>query len=114
MTGPMNGPTNGPTNGSTNEDAAQVTLAERVAWLDWAALGALHTDVAYASTLPDGPPVVLPGTARVVFLAAAQGGTLGELTARVAEESGQPVEAIADDVAAFVEALVGLGILARH
>ena len=49
-------------------------------------------DAVYASALPDGPPMVLRGTAALIFLVAARGGSLDEVVAGVAEESGQPVE----------------------
>jgi hypothetical protein len=44
---------------------------------------------------------------------AARGGSLDEVVAGVAEESGQLVEAIRDDVVAFVDELVHLGLLTR-
>jgi uncharacterized protein YbjT (DUF2867 family) len=97
----MSGPHSGRLNGS-------VTPGRRVAWLDLADRG---QDAVYASALPDGPPLVLRETAALIFLVAARGGTLDEVVAGVAEESGHPVEAIRDDVAGFVEELVHLGLL---
>jgi uncharacterized protein YbjT (DUF2867 family) len=94
---------------SDREDAP-VRLANRVAWLDLADRG---QDAVYASHLPDGPPMVLRGTAGLIFVVAAAGGTVDEVVAEVAETSGQPVEAIRDDVARFVEELVLLGLLTR-
>jgi hypothetical protein len=87
-----------------------VTTGSRVAWLDLADRG---QDAVYASALPDGPPVVLTGTAALIFLVAARGGSLDEVVAGVAEEAGQPVEEIRDDVVSFVDELVGLRLLIR-
>ena len=91
-----------------------VRLADRVAWLDSADHGAGdEQDAVYASGLPDGPPMVLRETAALIFLVAARGGSLDEVVAGVAEESGQLVETIRDDVVAFVDELVHLGLLTR-
>ena len=87
-----------------------VATGSRVAWLDLADRG---QDAVYASALPDGPPVVLSATAALIFLVAARGGSLDEVVAGVAEESGQPVEEIRDDVVSFVDELVGLRLLIR-
>jgi hypothetical protein len=87
-----------------------VGLAGRVAWLDLAERG---QDTVYASSLPDGPPMVLHTTAALIFLEAASGGTLEEVVERVAEESGQPAQEISDDVLSFVDELVRLGLLTR-
>ena len=87
-----------------------VRLADRVAWLDLADRG---QDAIYASALPDGPPVVLQATAALIFLVGARGGTLEEVVEGVAEESGQPVEGIRDDVVGFVDELVARGLLTR-
>jgi hypothetical protein len=85
-----------------------VDLADRVAWLDLADRG---QDAVYASLLPDGPPMVLGATAGLIFVVAAAGGTVDTVVAEVAEESGQPVEAIRDDVVGFLDELVRLGLL---
>jgi hypothetical protein len=87
-----------------------ITVADDVAWLDVNVVG----DVVYATTLPDGPPVVLRETARLIFTAAAAGGTLEEIVDRVAEDSGADLEDLRDDVESFVAQLVTLGLLARH
>ena len=87
-----------------------LSTGSRVAWLDLADRG---QDTVYASALPDGPPVVLSGTAALIFLVAARGGSLDEVVAGVADESGQPVEEIRDDVVRFVDELVDFRLLTR-
>jgi hypothetical protein len=103
MSGPASSSGDGPPTGS-------VSLADRVAWLDLADRG---QDAVFASALPDGPPVVLHATAALIFLVAASGGTLDEVVAGVAEQSGQPVDDIRDDVVGFVDELVTRGLLTR-
>jgi hypothetical protein len=87
-----------------------VRLGDRVAWLDLAERG---QDAVYASALPDGPPMVLQATAALIFLEAAKGGTVDEVVARVAEESGQSAQEIRADVVGFVDELVHAGLLTR-
>jgi hypothetical protein len=87
-----------------------VRRGERVAWLDLADRG---EDALYVSTLPDGPPMVLRATAALIFLVAAEGGTVDEIVAGVAAEAGQQVDAIRDDVLGFLDDLVRLGLLTR-
>ena len=63
--------------------------------------------------LPDGPPLVLDGPAVVAWHAVLEGGTLDEVVARVAAETGESVADVADGVAAFVDGLVAAGVLER-
>jgi hypothetical protein len=93
-----------------DQGSGAVSAGSRVAWLDLADRG---QDAVYASALPDGPPVVLSGTAALIFLVAARGGSLDDVVAGVAEESGQPVAEIRDDVVRFVDKLVDLRLVAR-
>jgi hypothetical protein len=91
--------------------AESFAVADDVAWLP----GTAHdSDTIYATRLPDGPPVVLPGTGGLIFVAAASGGTLEEILERVSEDAGVDREDIRDDVASFVEELLSLGLLARR
>jgi hypothetical protein len=107
----MSDPDNGTDRGRDIDSAVgSVTVGDRVAWLDLAERG---QDVVYASTLPDGPPMVLQATAALIFLVAGQGGTIDEVVARVAEESGQSAQEIRDDVVGFVDELVHAGLLTR-
>jgi hypothetical protein len=87
---------------------ATVGVPARVAWLDTVEGDA---DVVYASTLPDGPPVVMGGTAALIFVVAADGGTLDEVVDRVAEAADLPPADVRPDVVQFVEHLVTLGLL---
>lgn len=86
-------------------------LADRVAWLDLADRG---QDAVYVSALPDGPPMVLSATAALIFVVvASQGGSVGDVVAEVAEQSGQDVTAIHDDVVGFLDELERLGLITR-
>ena len=86
-------------------------VADDVAWLPGMAW---DSDTIYATRLPDGPPVVLPGTGGLIFTAATDGGTLEEIIDRVSEGSDVDREVVRDDVASFVAELVSLGLLARR
>jgi len=86
-------------------------VADDVAWLPGMAW---DSDTIYATRLPDGPPVVLPATAGLIFVAAARGGTLEDIIDRVSEGSSVEREVVQDDVASFVAELVSLGLLARR
>jgi hypothetical protein len=88
-----------------------VVAGERVAWLDMAERG---EDVVYATTLPDGPPLVLRGSAGLIFAIAADGGTVEEVVTLVSEASGAESAQIRDDVVGFVDHLVSLGLLQRR
>ncbi len=86
------------------------TLADDVAWLDMTE----DEEVVYATRLPDGPPVVLRATGRLIFTAAAAGGTLDVILERVAAATEMDPDTIRDEVTAFVAHLVTLGLLARR
>jgi hypothetical protein len=88
-----------------------VALSPRVAWLDMADTGA---DVVYATTLPDGPPVVLRGSAGLIFASAAPGGSEDEVVERVAEAADVGTDVVRDDVLGFLDQLVSLGLLTRR
>lgn len=68
-------------------------------------------DVVYVARLPEGPMVVLAGTAAVVWRAACDAGegTVAERAARSVDQDGP---AIAGDVESFLADLVGRGLLA--
>lgn len=57
------------------------------------------------------PPAVMEGTGAAVWQAIGDGGTLAEVTARVAATYEVPPAAIEADVAAFVESLLELGLV---
>jgi Coenzyme PQQ synthesis protein D (PqqD) len=90
---------------------ASFALADDVAWLDQESDGSV---VVYATTLPDGPPIVLRDTGGVIFTAAAEGGSLESILGRVAELAGADPDDIRGDVTAFVDELVRLGLLVRR
>ena len=85
-------------------------VADDVAWLDVTEGG----EVVYATTLPEGPPMVLRATGRLIFTAAAAGGTLDVILERVGEASEMDPDTIRDEVTAFVDHLVTIGLLARR
>ena len=57
--------------------------------------------------------MVLRGTAGLIFVAAAAGGTVDEVVERVAEAAGMSGGEVSEDVVTFVEHLVPLGLLTR-
>jgi hypothetical protein len=70
-------------------------------------------ELSYVARLPAGPPLILADSAAVIWAEASDGGTLEEITQRVGDAFGFVPADIADDVAAFVEQLVALGLLVR-
>jgi len=64
----------------------------------------------YVAHLPAGPLVVLEGPAALIWLEATSAPATGWVS-RVAEAFGQPEDAIADDVDAFVRDLCGRALL---
>ncbi len=88
-----------------------LVLADRVAWLDMAEMAGSGEDVVYASLLPDGPPLVLQGTAGLIFVAAVDGGTPDDVLARVAALAELSPDDLRLDVLTFLDHLVTLGLL---
>lgn len=64
----------------------------------------------YLARLPSGPISVLDGTAALIWLAAVEGPSETVLD-RVAEEAGQPVTAVRDEVEGFLADLIETGLL---
>jgi hypothetical protein len=87
-----------------------LALAADVAWIDMAESG---VDVVYATALPDGPPLVLSGTAGLIFVAAQEGGTAEEIVDRVAHGADATAGEVRADVLGFLDHLVTLGLLTR-
>jgi hypothetical protein len=85
----------------------ELLVAARTAWVE-------REGTVYAAPLPDGPPFVLAGAAAAIWLALAEGGTLDEVTRRVADDVGSAPEVVAADVATFVTGLVDAGLVVRR
>lgn len=76
--------------------------------------GVGHVDAeerAYVARLPEGPALVLADSAAVIWAEAREGGTLEEIVRRVADVFGLGPADIEEDVAAFVEQLLALGLI---
>lgn len=69
--------------------------------------------VSYVATLPDGPPLVLRGSAAVIWQAAVPGGTRDVIVERVTTATGLSAEDVASDVTTFLDDLVERGLLVR-
>ena len=89
---------------------SDIAVGARVAWLDMAETG---EDVVYATALPDGPPLVLGGTAGLIFVSAIEGGTEDEVVQRVATAAGLDPADVRPDVLTFLDHLVSRGLLTR-
>ncbi len=63
----------------------------------------------YLMPLPDGPPVLLEGSAAVIWLVAVRG--VEDVCGAVAARMGAAPGEIADDVGAYLQVLVGRGLL---
>jgi hypothetical protein len=83
---------------------AAVRLSPRTGWVE-------EDGTVYVAALPDGPPLVLEGPGALVWWAVLDGGGLDDVVARVADGAGASVELVAPDVAAFLDQLVGAGVL---
>jgi 3-deoxy-D-arabino-heptulosonate 7-phosphate (DAHP) synthase class II len=87
-------------------------VADTVAWVDSGLPGSDEPAV-YATVLPSGPPLVMAGPARAIWLAVAEGGTADEVVARAADTAGAVADEIVDDVRAHLTELVRLGLVTR-
>lgn len=86
-------------------------IADDVAWVSHEDLDAGEAPTAYLSRLPGGPPILLEGSACVVWLVLADGGTMDELIAAAAAMSGARVEEITEDVSTMVDQLVAIRVV---
>ena len=85
----------------------QLLIAACTAWVE-------RDGTVYAAPLPDGPPFVLAGAGAVIWLSLAAGGTLQEVTQRVADDVGSPAEVVTADVATFVAGLLDAGLVVHR
>lgn len=96
----------------------RVVVADDVAWVSRAELDEGDVQVAYVTTLPHGPAVVLRGSACLVWLVVIEGGiggvTVDEAAAAAAELADLPVTDVVADVEALLTELVAAGLLRGH
>lgn len=86
-------------------------IADDVAWVSDEDLDEGGIPTAYLSRVPGGPPIMLDGSACLVWLALADGGTMEELTVAAAAMSESTVEEISRDVATMVDQLVAIRVV---
>jgi hypothetical protein len=83
-----------------------VRVADTTGWVE-------ADGVVYVAALPDGPPLVLDGHGAVVWGALVPGGSVDDVTARVAATVGESAAVVGPDVARFVGSLVDAGVVAQ-
>ena len=88
-------------------------IADDVAWVSLEDLDMDGIPSAYVARLPYGHPITLEGSACLVWLALADGGTLDEIATAAAAMSDAGVDQIRTDVRTMVEALVDGGLATR-
>lgn len=86
-------------------------IADDVAWVSLEDLDVGDVPTAYLTRVPKGLPIMLEGSACLVWLALAEGGTLEEVTAAAAAMADADVEDVRDDVAALVDQLVVIRVV---
>lgn len=97
-------------NGSVNRRPAPTyKVPETIAWVDGADFGI--PEELYLTVVPDGRTVLLKDTARLIWLAAANG---GDALSLVADLTGCPTTEIERHVSEFLADLMGRGLLAEH
>ena len=86
-------------------------IADDVAWVSLENLDSDGIPSAYVARLPLGPPTTLSGSACVVWLAIADGGTDDDITRAAAQMWDADPEQIRGDVLALIGELVGVGLV---
>ncbi len=88
-------------------------IADDVAWVSLEDLDVDGIPSAYVARVPYGRPMTLEGSACLVWLALADGGTLEEIATAAAAMSDTDVDHIRSDVSTMVDALVDGGLATR-
>lgn len=88
-------------------------IADDVAWVSLEDLDLDGIPSAYVTRLPHGQPMTLEGSACLVWLALADGGTLDEIAAAAAAMSEADVDHVKSDVVTMVAGLVDAGLAMR-
>lgn len=86
-------------------------IADDVAWVSRDDLDGGPTPKAYAALLPTGRPMALEGSACLVWLAVADGGTVEEIADRTAQLAGIDPDGIRSDVRTLIDSLVSEGLV---
>ena len=89
-------------------------IADDVAWVSHEDLDAGGVPAAYVTRLPQGPPTTLEGTACVIWLALADGGSHDEITRAAAQMWDADPDQIGGDVLALIGELVDLGLVSQY
>ncbi len=87
-------------------------IADSVAWVSREDLDVAGNPTAYVTLVPHGGPITLEGSACLVWLAVADGGTLDDITTAAAAMSDQDAATIAGDVEQLIAQLIGAGLVA--
>lgn len=86
-------------------------IADDTAWVSREELDSGDSPVAYVARLPHGPTIVLEGSACLVWLLVADGGTLEDIARGAAEQAGLATHEVVDDVEAVLSELIDVGVV---
>lgn len=90
------------------------TVADDIAWVSREDLDSGEGPVAYVASLPQGPTMVLEGSACLVWLLVAEGGTLDDIARGAAEQADLATEDVIGDVEILLTELVDAGVVRTH
>ncbi len=96
----------------TSPAEAIFSVSPSVAWLDAETVG-FDRDEVYLARVPDGRPLVLSGTAAVIWSYLEPETTAAGIAARIAADAGLSAGEIEPDVADFLGWLTRLGLVSR-